>query len=214
MATPLVIPNALMFTLNWSGETRTWKNVVGILSTGTFPTVDQTFANSQFSSMRASMVASGMLPLLASTVVLESMSVRAINIANQPEFIGTGTPLAGGGTTDCLPLNVAMCITLRTAMAGKSFRGRIYFSGWDEATNLATARSDPAVGTACVNFLSTWNTNLAASGLAQAVLSRPAPAKTIPEKVFAGRAGQATRVTIQLARSDKWDSQRRRTGRD
>ncbi len=105
-------------------------------------------------------------------------------------------------------------VTLRTALAGKSFRGRTYFSGFDEGENDATGRQSAAVNAAIVAAVSGINQVLVTHSLAIAVLSRPQAARTIPAKDIFFRAGTANAVTSFIARNSKWESQRRRTGRD
>jgi hypothetical protein len=210
----LVIPNAALITLNWSGETRTWKNVIGAVGTGALPVIDQTLANNLFTGISTAAGFVNLLALLANTVVFESLTIRDIHAPNLPEFTSAGTPVSGGGTDDCLPLNVAAVVTIRTALAGKSFRGRNYFSGFSEAQNDATGRQLPAVNTAIVGAMTSINSILAGHSMTVAVLSRPSDAVTIPAKTTPARVGQGTAVSAFVARNTKWESQRRRTGRD
>jgi hypothetical protein len=210
----LVIPNGAMLTLNWSGETRTWKNVIGLLVTGTPPTFGQALANTLFTGISTSAGFLSLLALLAPTVTLENLTVRDLRSPNQPEFTSSGVPVSGGGTGDCLPLNVAAVCTVRTALAGKSFRGRTYFSGFSELQNDAQGRQSAAVGTAIVAAMTSINSILAGSSLTVAVLSRPRDASTIPAKTITAKVAAATAVQSFEARNTKWESQRRRTGRE
>jgi hypothetical protein len=43
-----------------------------------------------------------------------------------------GTPVVGGQPSPALPNNVALCVTLLTALAGRSYRGRSYMPGLAE----------------------------------------------------------------------------------
>jgi hypothetical protein len=199
--------------LQWSGVTRTWLNVLGLRAIGAFPTIDQAFANALHGVVNTSLTASGLLPHLASTTIFERISVRSLNTAAQPEITSTGTPTAGGGTTDPLPLNNAVCVTLRTPLAGKSFRGRVYIAGYDEASNDAGGRVLAAANEGARAFIANLNANLAAQGFTLGVLSRATDAKTIPSKVIPARTGQINAVTAVIMRDTKWESQRRRTGR-
>lgn len=210
----LVIPNAALLTLNWSGETRTWKNVIGCVGTGGLPTIDQALANALFTGISTAAGFTAMLAHFASTVIFESISIRDIHAPNLPEFTSQGTPVSGGGTLDALPLSVAAVVTIRTAKAGKSFRGRTYFSGWDEASNDAQGRSVGFVNTSAESAMTSINSILAGHSMTVAVLSRPQDAKTIPARSIPARTGQATPVSAFITRNNKWESQRRRTGRD
>lgn len=213
MATPLVIPNCAIITLHWSGPTRTWVNVLGARATGAMPVIDQAFANTLHTFTVSTLTGAAVLTHLATTTIFENLSVRSINAANLPEFTSTGTPAAGAGAGDSLPLSVAACVTLRTALAGKSFRGRVYFSGFDEGENDATGRMSAAASSSVANFMTNWSAGLSAQGMVGAVLSRPFGGRTIPAKVQAARPGQGNPITAAVSRNLKWESQRRRTGR-
>jgi hypothetical protein len=208
-----VITGAAVLKLQWSGVTRTWLNVLGLRATGAFPVIDQALANAIHTTVNTSLTASGLLPHLASTTIFERISIRSLNAAAQPEINSTGTPTAGGGTTDPLPLNNAVCVTLRTALAGKSFRGRTYIAGYDEAANDAGGRVLAAANEGARAFLANLNANLAAQGFTLAVLSRATDAVTIPAITRPARTGQVNAVTAVIMRDTKWESQRRRTGR-
>lgn len=210
----LVIPNAALVTLVWSGETRTWRNVLGAVGTGALPAIDQALANALFTGISTAAGFVNLLALLAPTVVFETLTIRDISGPNRAEFTAAGTPVSGGGIGDALPLSVAAVVTVRTALAGKSFRGRTYFSGFTEGQNDATGRQLPAVNTAIVGAMTSINSILAGHSLTVAVLSRPRDAKTIPAKTIAAKTGQGTAVSTFIARNTKWESQRRRTGRD
>jgi hypothetical protein len=213
MAVPLVIPNALLVKINWTMGTRQWMNTMVLRATAAMPTIDQTFANNLFTDWSTAVTNQGLLPLLSATASCPNLSVRDISAANRPEFVSSGTALVGTGTGDPLPLSAAAVVTLRTAQAGKSFRGRIYFGGFTEAQNDASGRQAAAVNTATKNTVDQFNGSIAARGVQLAVGSRPAEAKTIPAKTTPARAGQANPVTVTLARNTKWESQRRRLGR-
>lgn len=210
----LVIPNAAMLTLQWSGETRTWRNVIGLVGTGALPVIDQALADALFTGISTAAGFVNLMALLAPTVVFERIAIRDIHAPNLNEFTSQGTPLSGGGTGDPLPLNVAAVVTVRTALAGKSFRGRTYFSGFTETQNDTQGRQSAAVNTAIVGAMTSINSILAGHSLTVAVLSRPADAHTVPAKTTPARVGQATAVSSFVARNSKWESQRRRTGRD
>lgn len=210
----LVVPNAGLLTLNWSGETRTWHNVIGLVGQAALPTFDQALAEGLFTGISTAAGFVSLLARLAPTVVFESLTIRDIHLPNRPEFTSTGTPVSGGGTGDCLPLNVAAVVTVRTALAGKSFRGRTYFSGFAESENDAQGRQSAAVNTSIVSAMTSINSICAGHSLTIGVVSRPQDAKTIPAKTITSRAGQATAVQSFAARNTKWESQRRRTGRD
>ena len=209
-----VIANCGQLKINWSGPTRTWANIYGMIGLPTLPVFDQALANALFTSIAAALPASGLASLLADTVILESISIRSLNSANQPEFVGTGTPVGGGGVGDMLPLSVAACVTLRTAQAGKSFRGRSYISGFTETQNDANGRISTAANTAAQSWVQQIVGALGTHNMGMAVLSFARDAATIPAKTVVAKPGFGNTVTALLVRNTKWESQRRRTGRE
>lgn len=214
MAPPFVIQNCCQLKIVWSGPSRTWLNVFGIRAPGAFPVIDQALADGIHATVGATISSSGLVSHLASTVVFERILLRSLNTPNQPEFSSAGTPISGAGGLEVLPLSIATCITLRTALAGKSFRGRTYISGFDEGQNTAAGRIATAANSAARLFVEQLSGNLGGSGFQLAVLSKPTDAKTIPAKTYGARAGQGNAVTAVIARDDRWDTQRRRTGRE
>jgi hypothetical protein len=210
----LVIPNAAMLTVQWSSPAGTFSNVLGFVGSPALPTIDQTLAEGLHTDWGSAMAGSGLASLLSDTVIFERVKIRDISGPSRPEFVSTGTPVAGAGVGDILPLSLAAVVTLRTAVASKSGRGRVYFTGFTEAQNDATGRTAAAVNTAIVAQISTFGSATNARGLAIAVLSRPADAVTIPAVSRPARTGQANRITGIVARNTKWESQRRRTGRE
>lgn len=210
----LVIPNAAILTLRWSGLTRTWRNVIGVQGISTLPVIDQALANTLHTEIMAAANIPALMALMSDNTIFEGIVIRDISGPNRAEYVSTGTPLAGGDATDPLPLNVAACVTVRTAFAGRSFRGRVYFSGWAESQNDANGRAVAGVGTAATNALISINSVLAGHGMTVAVLSRPRDAKVIPAVTITAKGGTSAPVTGFASRNTKWESQRRRTGRD
>lgn len=209
----LVIPNSCIIKIRWQMGGRLWLNVLGGQGNPVLPTIDATLAEALFVDTKTALTSSGLGALLGTSVALDSLFIRDISAANRFEFKSTGAGQVGTGTGDPLPLNVAACVTLRTTGAGKSFRGRTYFSGFTEAQNDPGGRQAAAVGTAVVAFVNAINTAYKARAIALAVLSHPRDAVTIPEKIIPGKPGFGTAVSVVEHRNTKWESQRRRTGR-
>lgn len=213
MATPLVVPSSALLKLNWTGPSRNFQNALGLRWAGAAVTVTQALTDAIFTAIKARSETTAMLALFGQNVTLASISLKDINSANLTEFTSGGAAIAGTGVGATLPLNDALCVTLRTASAGKSFRGRVYLSGWTQAQSDSNGRTLAAANTAGKNFIDGINTAVGASGFTLAVLSRNAAGKTIPQKVIPARAGFSTAVSATQVRNTKWESQRRRTGR-
>jgi hypothetical protein len=223
MALPLVIPSTVQIRLLWILNAQLGVNVLhGIAAGGTV--VNQALANTLGTSIKSAFT-TNLAPHMNSNTALTKVGVRDIRAANLPEFLDVATGVGGVAVGDALPSNVALCLTLRTASSGKSFRGRAYIGGWAETVNINNGVADTIASTSAVAFMTAVSNAFTASGLTLAVASRPAERYTIVKTVFHNdgtttgetigqgnaRAGSATPVTVIESRSAGWESQRRRT---
>lgn len=198
----LVVPGAGQLRLIWAlGGQLYALNVMGVVNAGSVA-ITQALTNTIGTAIKSSFTSSGLVASIHSTVTLANIGLRDIRTANTAEFLDTGGAVAGTMTGDLLPPQIALCITLRTAQAGRSFRGRSYIPGFGEGQNTAAGVSQGASG--AVAFITAIKANLISSGLDLGVLSRPAPDSSPP------RAGFITTVTSVVARDLVWDTQRRR----
>jgi len=198
-------------------------NVYGAVVTGAL-TFNQALADALGSAIKSAFT-SQLAPHISGGVSLAKVGVRDLRTDNQAEFIDTGAAVVGTGTGDLLPGQVALCVTLRTALAGKSFRGRSYLPGFVEADNQASGTTGATANAAGVAFVQAIDNALKANGLALGVLSRPSERKTLVETTFhadgtqtvrtlsnvTAKTGQVTQVTALESRTSKWETQRRRT---
>lgn len=198
----LIVPQAAQMRLIWSLSGVLYAlNVMGVVNAGGIA-ITQALANTIGTAIKSGMTSSGHAAAVHNLVALANIGIRDIRTANQSEFLDTGAALAGTGTGDLLPLQTASCVTLRTALAGRSFRGRCYLPGFGEINNSATGT---LVGSASgVAFVTAIKAALVASALDLGVISRPAP-DAIP-----ARAGSINVVTSIVSRDAVWDTQRRR----
>lgn len=115
---------------------------------------------------------------------------------------GPGTPSIGFQEVPPMPNNVTLCVTFRTEMRGRSFRGRSFVVGL--ATNQVVSQNviDPAAGT-ILNAYQDLRDEAAAAGVPLVVVSRFAAGN--PRVT-----GLATPVTAVVLRDSVVDSQRRR----
>jgi len=144
------------------------------------------------------------LPLLSSTLQLLRVVGQIIDAADGLVAISTASlPAAGSNSATNLPSNVTFCISKRTGLAGRSFRGRNYIPGIPE-----NVRSSPnsLLTTYVTSLVAAWETvNLAAvdDGWVPVVVSR-----------FSGGAPRTVAVvtpaTAFIAVDNTLDSQRRR----
>lgn len=222
MPPPNFVSGAAFVNLYFSLNAITAINVLGARVSGA-PVFGQGLADTLDAGIKAAFAANLAIHMPASTI-LQTVGVRDYRTPNRPEFRGQ-TPLSPGvAVGDRLPGQNAMCVTCRTDGAGKSFRGRVYLSGWAEAVNEAAGTQLQAAADAAVNFINDVASVMASAGLAFAVVSRPALAQVttrvtteldgteISEVLSntAGRAGGVSDITEVQVRNLSWESQRRR----
>lgn len=198
----LIVAGAAQGRLIWSLNGQLYAlNVIGVVNSGGVA-ITQALTNTIGTAIKSVFTSSAFDTNVHSTVSLANFGLRDIRTANQPEYVDTGAAVAGTGVGDLLPLQVALCITLRTALSGASYRGRMYLCGFNEANNTAAGVLNGT--TASLAFVAGIKSSLQASALDLGVLSRPAPLAT------PARAGHITTVTAIVARDAVWDTQRRR----
>jgi hypothetical protein len=206
---PLVITNAAQVTLNWLNQGIVCHNVLGA-SKPPGVTVTQALVDSLGAAIKTSYTASGLSAHHNPSTALMSVGVRDISSAGQPEYLDSGA-FAGGTTSgEALPPQIAMVVSVRTARAGASYRGRIYLPGWMEIDNSTTGTALQPAADAAVAFIEGVSDAISAAGMLLAILSRPREAKTIPAKEIAPKAGFVTPATAVEIRNLLWDTQRRR----
>lgn len=102
---------------------------------------------------------------------------------------------AGTSGGEALPANVALVATLRTALRGRSHRGRIYWNGINENSNTAVGAPLAATVNGLANQCAQFISNLAGSGVTWVVAS-----------YLNSTAENITAVSVDT----RWDTQRRR----
>lgn len=206
----LVIPNTVMVRVLWSLNGREANNVLGMVVAGGF-TVTQTVCNSLGNAIASAFNTSGFAADCPAGVTCNGIGMRDIRSADQAEFISVTSPVAGTASSDMLPRNVALVVTLRTALAGRRFRGRVYLGGISENANTGDAECATDVRDDARDFVTAIQTAMSAVGGQLAVMSRPLYNTDTPPALI--RPGLSTPVTAAVVRNGVWDSQRRRSGR-
>lgn len=139
------------------------------------------------------------------TTALVHQETYIVDLDNQFGASATFPPFAdpaGASTGNSVPNNVALCVTHRTAGRGRSFRGRSFVAGIDEASfdvSTINTTAQAAIAAAFNNL----RTTLATDDLIYVVASREfngAPRTT----------GVSNAITVSLVRDRVADSQRRR----
>lgn len=204
----LVVPSAVQVRLHWTLNGVDCYNVLGGSVAGGFA-ASQAIANTLGTAILGRFTTSGLAALCATTTSLISVGLRDIRTANQPEFVSVAAAVPGSGAGNPVPNQLAAVVTLRTALAGRSYRGRAYFGGFIVGENTAAGAIVAGLNTALVAFVTNIQTDLAASAITLGVISRPFAGDAGPP-VHPARAGVVTPVTGIIARDTKWDTQRRR----
>jgi hypothetical protein len=203
----LVIPSGAQMTLQWSRGAHRMYNVLGLFANAGF-VIDQNTATALATVVSSAFTAAAVGPHVDVNTILSQVGVRDLRTANQAEYVAAPSGCLGAGLVEATAASIALCVTLRTAKAGKRYRGRVYLpfnteSSFDGETSSFTT---PA-GTAGSGFIGNIKTGLVtapgiAGSLQLAVLSRGGdedPPVTA-----------ATPVTTIMVRSLVATSQRRR----
>jgi hypothetical protein len=223
VAPPLQIPAGAQLRLLWSVNNSLAINVIGLVITGN-PVINQALAETIGSAVKGAYTAN-LAPRMATTTTLVRVGIRDLRSPNLPEFRDTGTIPPGTGVGDTMPASICAVVTLRTAGSGKSFRGRVYLSGYTEAENTSNGIASTAVGTSNVAFINAIDTAVTGPGFRLAVLTRPQDDVVITETTThsngtttvrqlshqTAKSGAARQVTVVENRNAVWETQRRRT---
>lgn len=217
------VPQGAEIKLYWAIGGQLAINVIGARVVGS-QTFNQALADALGSGIKAAF-SSQLAVHYATTSQLVRVGVRDLRNDNQPEFRDTGAAVAGTApTSEGMPASVAQCVTLRTAGAGKSFRGRVYLSGWAEVANGPNGTQVTAAGTAGVNFVAAISSSMVSNGLQMAVLTRPQEDVVITRTTkHADGTEEVDQLSHQTAkpgathdlvslesRTSTWETQRRR----
>jgi len=211
---PIVIPNAvqlrLLFTLP---NTKVARCVFHASAAGGF-SATSTVAEAIFAALKAAAGWTNWRTQLSSGVTFSGVELRDLRTPNQPIVTSTGAAAAGTGAGTALPPGDALTVTLRTAGAGRGFRGRVYLPGLDSSALAAGGVASATTVTNSAAFVTALQTAMASSGLTMAIAQPARQAYTGVTGVnYAARnAGLAT-VTSIVTRNNIIDHQRRRSGR-
>ena len=212
MAGFVAAPNTIKVLLHWNYSTRPQLNVLHGMYTASGP-LSPNIAETIFAAAKANWNAAGNYgSLCGSQMVFTGVGVIDLRSAANPEIPSTSAASPGTGTSSLLPPQNSIVVTERTALTGRSHRGRVYLFGWDTfQVNQDGTIADTAAA-AAKSFVDAVNTAMTAQGAPLAILSpalpeRPAHDGTmLPAKPF-----EITPVTSTVVRDRIWDTNRRRT---
>lgn len=192
----LVIDNTVQVRLIWyQGTSPAAVNVLHGIKKTPFAGVDQGSVNALRAAIAATWPTATIKSEISSTYGIRDVTMRDLNSPNNVEFVATGAQLVGSSTADLLPLQTALCCTLRTSKAGASFRGRYYQSGYTEGFGSGGLASAGVTG-ALSEWVNRLKTAFSDTGLDMSVASR--------------LLGISNKVESVVVRDASWDTQRRR----
>lgn len=209
-------PSTLQVRLAWTlPNTKTVFNVLhGSVGAGFTPT--STIAQAVYAAVIASAGWTSWKANINSGVSLAFIDLRDMRTVNNALAASTGAATPGTGAGTALPPGDALVVTLRTAAAGKSNRGRVYLPGLDSTALAAGGVAAAGTVTNAKAFIDAVSTALTGQSITLAIpqfarqqytgaktntvhLARPAVAPVI--------------VTTTQCRNNIIDHQRRRAGR-
>jgi hypothetical protein len=214
IAGPVVIPNCVQVRLFWTlPNGKTVYNVLHGTVAGGF-SATAAVAEAIFTAIKAAGGWTAFKANVNSGVSLAGVDLRDLRTANQPIVASSTAASAGTGAGTALPPGDALTVTLRTANAGRSFRGRVYLPGFDSTAMAAGGVAAAGTVTNAAGFVTAVQTALTASSIALAIAQPARNAYTSPKGTFhAARAAAAAVVTSIVCRNNIFDHQRRRAGR-
>lgn len=209
----ITVPNCVQLRLNWTiPNGKIVHNVLHGRVAGGFA-VTTAVAQAIYAALIASASWTAYKPFVNSACALSGVDLRDMRTVNQPIVVSTGATTPGTGAASALPPSVALCVTLRTALAGQASRGRVFLPGLDSVVDTAaTGAISAAANTAAANFVTALQTAMTASSLTMCIQNPPRISYTGAKSgtLHPARAAGTVDVVSVSTRSTTFRSQRRR----
>lgn len=210
----VVIPNTVQVRLIWNlPNGKTVYNVLhGSVAGGFTPTA--TIAESVFTAIKGAAGWTAFRARLNTGVSLAGVDLRDMRAANLPLVASTSAAAAGTGAGTALPPGDALVVTLRTANAGRAFRGRLFLPGFDTSALAAGGVAAAGTVTDSTSFVTAVQSAMSGQGITLAI-AQPARAQYTGTTgaTHAARSAAVAVVTTITTRNATFDHQRRRAGR-
>lgn len=172
--------------------------------------VNQLSTNAVGTAVDQAAIAAALPAQWPTNVTLSRVTQRDRRAQNQPEYVGN-VGRVGTAVGDLLPPQTALCITTRTALAGRSYRGRVYLPGWAESTSDAVGQATAAAQTAAVAFVTDLMSMTISGNILNLAVARQSKTNaTPPPPTIELEPGELNDVTAVLSRDLRWETQRRR----
>lgn len=122
-------PDTVKVDMVWGSASKTWTNTLWLRKAG----FDVAAMNALYVAMN-NVPRADFLNHIHTSWQLKAWRLTDMRTDSGPVVEYVAGLWAGTGTGDPLPLNLAFVVTLRTALRGRSYRGRLYFTGYNEAS--------------------------------------------------------------------------------
>jgi hypothetical protein len=151
----------------------------------------------------------------ASDAMVSAVELREILLTDLTSETGAQVTKNGAGSTgqaeeDGCPSNVSLCVSFRTALRGRAFRGRNYIVGIPFSQVEDTNRLISAYTAGVVSGYNQFNSSVELGSFAWVAVSRFSGVDATTHKPIPRVAGVATPITTALIVDSVIDSQRRR----
>lgn len=217
---PVTIANGIQVSINWGQGTRTYRNILHGTTSAARP-LPTSLAEALFTAFKSALTSSAWGSQIHTDMSMTGVTIKDLNSASQPNVFSTSAAQSGTGAGIALPNQVAIVVTLATALSGRAFRGRLYLGGLDSGTVLNSDQHTAASGTDAANFVNAVLAAMSTNGITPGVFGRalqagetkPPPGSTTGNPLPA-RGAQMTPITQARITSQRFDTQRRRLGRE
>lgn len=149
---PVVVDGTLSIRVVWTAAGSPLGQNVLNARIGSGPAVNQAMATTIAGHLESAHTSSGLDALQSTDVSMDLVEIRDLREPNQP-LISAAIGSPGLSAANLVPRGNSLVVTSRTALAGRSFRGRTYVPGFsDEATD-ASGRATQAAQDAATAFI-------------------------------------------------------------
>jgi hypothetical protein len=212
MANPGFVANAVEVRIHWSDPSRAFLNVMHMQYTTAGP-LNPNVAQTISTSIEGSPGLADWLGFCAATTSYVGVDVRDLRSPNEPLISSTTTSTPGTSPDTALAPQTALVVTLRTAKAGRAFRGRVYLGGMALNATDGTGKIAAAANTAGIGMVNAVAAGMVASGGTIALLQKWLPARTnVAGDAVPERQPDIVPITGYVTVDNIFDTQRRRTG--
>jgi hypothetical protein len=209
---PIVIPNCVQIVLKWTQQDGKGANVVTYGRVGGIPAPTVTQADQIFSALSTGAQYTALKALQSSTSAFTGVTLRSVHSKDQPIIASTGAAVSGTAVGATFPNEVALVITLRTALVGRANRGRMFIPNWTADSSAAGNVVLASSVTVLQNWANTLISAYAAGGYTMVIGQQERADYTSPKTGthFPHRDATSVTVTQCTVRNNTWDTQRRR----